>query len=172
MATVTPRPHARTLVEAQAHVRHPLQRMRGTIRTYVGLEGAALLLTLLALWFWVTFVLDFGPFRLVGWDWVQEVPRPVRAFALGFFFLCAVVLMRLELMFRLFGDEASKIARIGFALSNKRQTLPVWLRLPVVGVGVSFVGWLSTIVIQATFAANNLAGLIVGVAGFLIRGTP
>ncbi len=132
MATITPR-RPQSLVEAHAHVRHPLQRVRGTIRTYVGLEGAALLLTLLACWFWVTFVLDFGPFRAVGWDWVQEMARPIRAFSLGWLFLCAVVLLRLGLIRRLFGEEASAILHTAFATSKKRQTLPVWMRLPVVG---------------------------------------
>jgi len=133
MATFTPHPRTRTLVESQAHVRHPLQRVRGTIRTYVGLEGAALLLTLLALWFWVTFVLDFGPFRVLGWDWVQETYRPIRAFSLGWLFLCAVVVLRLGLIQRMFSAEAAAIARTAFATSKKRQTLPVWMRLPVVG---------------------------------------
>src|SRR5262245_54569316 len=141
MATVTPPRRSMSLVEAQQHVRHPLERVRGTIRTYVGLEGAALLITLLALWFWVTFVLDFTPFRLFGWDWVQETYRSLRALSLGALCLAAVVLLRIELIVRLFGAEARSIARTAFATGTKRQTLPVWLRLPLVGVGVAVVYW-------------------------------
>jgi hypothetical protein len=99
MATVLPNKPARTLAEAHQRVRHPLERIRGTIRTYLGLEGVALLLTLLALWFWVTFALDFGPFRLFDLDWVQEVPyRWARAFSLGVLFLGAVVVFRMSLL--------------------------------------------------------------------------
>src|SRR5438132_1391332 len=106
MATVTTTYRGRNLGESQARVRHPLQRIRGTIRTYVGLEGGALLFLLLGLWFWLTFVLDFGVFRLFDWDWVQEVPFTwVRAVSLGFFFLCGVVVLRLGLINRLYGDE-------------------------------------------------------------------
>lgn len=147
MATATP-PIKRSLNlgEAQQRVRHPLERVRGTIRTYVGLEGAALLLTLLALWFWVSFVLDFGPFRAFGWDWVQEVSRPVRALCLGGFFLVAVILLRVELIARVFGSEARAVFRLAFASADKRQTLPVWLRLPLVGVGVTAVAWVGDFV--------------------------
>ena len=122
MAIVTP--PKRTLVEAQQVVRHPLERVRGTIRTYVALEGTALLLILLALWFWVTFVLDFAPFRLFGWDWVQveEISRPVRALSLGCLFLCAVALMRAGLIGRVFGPEARLISRTAFASTDKRRS--------------------------------------------------
>jgi hypothetical protein len=154
MATVTTPRLARDLVEAQQRVRHPLERIRGTIRTYVGLEGAALLLTLLGLWFWVTFFLDFFPFRLFDLDWVQETltPRPLRAVVLGLFFLSAVVLLRLELLVRLYGKETGDILTTGFALSKKRQALPVWLRIPVLGLTVPFLGWLGGL----------LGGLILG----------
>src|SRR5271154_6436667 len=120
MATVTPRKPTRTLIEAQQHVRHPLERIRGTIRTYLGLEGVALLLTLLALWFWVTLAPDFGPFRVFDLDWVQEVPyRWARALSLGVFFLSAVVLLRLSLLRRLYGPEAKTISSIAFASTVK-----------------------------------------------------
>src|SRR5262245_9985297 len=128
MATVTSPKRSRTIVEAQQTVRHPLDRVRGIIRTYVGLEGAALLITLLALWFWVTFVLDFGPFRAGGWDWVQETPRWARALSLGCFFLTGVVVLRMSLIIRLYGTEVGHILRTAFASSVKRQSLPVWLR--------------------------------------------
>jgi hypothetical protein len=137
MATITPPAPARDLVESQRHVRHPLERIRGTIRTYVGLEGVALLLTLLALWFWVTFVLDFGPFRALELDWVQDVPyRWVRALVLGWFFLLGVVALRSDLIRRLYRGEVASISRTAFATTAKRQTLPVWLRLPLVGMAV------------------------------------
>src|SRR5690349_15307645 len=127
MATVLPHRPVRTLDEAQRRVRHPLGRIRGTIRTYVGLEGVALLLTLLALWFWVTFALDYGPFRVFDLDWVQEVPyRWARALSLGALFLTGVVLLRLSLLRRMYGPEAGAIASVAFASTVKRQTLPVW----------------------------------------------
>jgi hypothetical protein len=181
MATITPPSRSRTLVEAQQVVRHPLERVRGTIRTYVGLEGTALLITLVALWFWVSFILDFGPFRLLGWDWVQidETPRPVRALSLGFLFLCAVVMIRASLLRRLFGHEARIISQTAFATTEKRQTLPVWLRLPLVGTGVAFAAWVGTMISTAvagsepsgmTTLASIFALSLAPLTGFLITG--
>jgi hypothetical protein len=67
MATVQP-----NRGELQARVRHPLQTLRKYIRTYVTLEGAAVAICYLALWFWVGLFLDYGLFWLTGFDWVQE----------------------------------------------------------------------------------------------------
>src|SRR5947209_678957 len=67
MATVQP-----SRAELQTRVRHPLQTLRKYIRAYVSLEGAAVAVCYLALWFWVGLFLDFGLFWLSGYDWVQE----------------------------------------------------------------------------------------------------
>jgi hypothetical protein len=67
MATVRPDRAA-----LQTRVRHPLQTLRKYIRTYVSLEGAAVAVCYLALWFWVGLFLDYGLFWLTGYDWVQE----------------------------------------------------------------------------------------------------
>ncbi|HEV3205038.1 MAG TPA: hypothetical protein VGY77_11670, partial [Gemmataceae bacterium] len=72
MATVT-EPGSERRENAQ-RVTHPLQRLRSTIRYYVGLEGAALFLLYLALWFWIGLALDYGFFKVFGLDWVQELP--------------------------------------------------------------------------------------------------
>jgi hypothetical protein len=176
MATITPPAPSRNLVESQQRVRHPLERIRGTIRTYVGLEGAALLITLVALWFWVSFVLDFGPFRAFEWDWVQDVPyRWARALALGGFFLCAVILLRVELILRLYGGEMGAILRTAFATSTRRQTLPVWLRLPLVGAAVSLACW-GAEAAGTAIARDDTTGVLVGevvaaVVAFVITGT-
>ena len=53
-------------------MRSPLERLRGFIRLYVALEGAALLCAFLAVWFWFTLVMDYGFFKVFGLDWVQE----------------------------------------------------------------------------------------------------
>jgi hypothetical protein len=72
MATVTPlKPFDRAATDLR--VRHPLQSLRGYIRTYVILEGSFVALFYLAVWFWVGLVLDWGPFRLFAFDWVQEL---------------------------------------------------------------------------------------------------
>jgi hypothetical protein len=159
MATITPRRPARNLIESQRRVHSPLERIRGTIRTYVGLEGAALLLTLVALWFWISFVLDFGPFRLLDWDWVQEVSRPVRALSLGWLFLCGVILLRVGLIRRMYGEEIASILRTGFATSAKRQSLPVWLRLPLGGGAVAGACWLAD-VIGSALIGDDIGGRV------------
>src|SRR3954468_20708843 len=73
MATVTPPRPAFNRPEMDRRVRHPLQALRGFIRTYVTLEGAAVALIYLALWFWIGLLLDYGNFRLFAFDWVQEL---------------------------------------------------------------------------------------------------
>jgi hypothetical protein len=71
MATATPRPIDRPALDRR--VRHPLQALRGYIRTYVVLEGAAIALIYLALWFWIGVLLDYGTFKLFAFDWIQEL---------------------------------------------------------------------------------------------------
>src|SRR5262249_54397216 len=43
------------------------------IRLYVSLEGAAVLLIYLSLWFWIGLALDYGLFKAFAFDWVQEI---------------------------------------------------------------------------------------------------
>src|ERR1700757_4919656 len=71
MATVTTRPFDRPALDRR--VRHPLQALRGYIRTYVLLEGAAVAVIYLALWFWIGLLLDYGTFWLFAFDWIQEL---------------------------------------------------------------------------------------------------
>lgn len=59
-------------------IRSPLDRLRGTIHKYVALEGLAWAGILLALWFWIGLLLDYGVFRTFHFDWVQEAPRGLR----------------------------------------------------------------------------------------------
>jgi hypothetical protein len=77
MATITP-PRSANLVQANERVRSPLDRLRSYIRAYVWLEGAAVFVVFLALWFWIGLLLDYGTFLLVRWDWVKILPWWVR----------------------------------------------------------------------------------------------
>ncbi len=179
MATVSIPTRSGSLAEAQTRVRHPLARVRTIIRAYVGLEGAALLFTLLALWFWVTFATDFGAFRSVGVDWVQWVSRPVRALVLGGFFLAAVFCLRSGLIMRMIGPDLVAIYSAALAL-GKRQTLPVWLRLPLLGMLVAIIGlafWGIDVLLasaEASTAAHGMlalmAGIVVCLTAFLLSG--
>jgi hypothetical protein len=87
-------------------VMHPLERLRGTIRRYVTLEGLAVVGVYLALWFWIGLALDFGVFKAFRVDWVQELPKGVRgglllALVLGLLAVVAVkVVRRLLVEFR------------------------------------------------------------------------
>src|ERR1700756_5026404 len=76
MATVT-RPFDRPALDWR--VRHPLQALRGYIRAYVTLEGAAVALIYLALWFWIGLLLDYGNFGLFAFDWIQELNQNLPA---------------------------------------------------------------------------------------------
>src|SRR5438477_504589 len=73
MSTILP-----NVAEDRRRVRGPLEKLRGYIRSYVGLEGAAFVVFFLALWFWIGLVFDFGLFKAVGFDGVQEAPWTLR----------------------------------------------------------------------------------------------
>jgi hypothetical protein len=79
MATVTPE----LTVPPPEPIRHPLAKLRGSIRKYVAIEGALCIALFLALWFWISLALDFGSFKLLGLDWVQELPRWFRGLLLS-----------------------------------------------------------------------------------------
>jgi hypothetical protein len=101
MATATPTPRTAERPLPPASVRHPLERLRGTLRTYVGLEGAAAALIYLALWFWVGLLLDFGVFKAFALDWVQELPWGFRAFLLAALVLGLAALVAVQVVRRL-----------------------------------------------------------------------
>jgi hypothetical protein len=109
MASVVTPTRSLNLIEAQQQVRSPLHRLRGYIRTYVLLEGAAVVGIFVAMWFWIGVVLDYGVFKVTGLDWAQFLPWGVRAGLLGLVVLALlgtagwVVLTRL---FREFSDAA------------------------------------------------------------------
>src|SRR5512132_924729 len=60
-------------VRAPERIRHPLHAVRAKIRKYVLLEGAALAVIFLALWFWIGLAIDWGVFAIFSYDWVQEL---------------------------------------------------------------------------------------------------
>ncbi len=109
MATVTTPKTSLNLNEANLRVRSPLQRLRRYIRSYVGLEGAAIVCLYLALWFWIGIVLDYGVFRLFHFDWVQVLSWGVRCGVLVTILAglaTAVVVKVLTRLFREFRDSA------------------------------------------------------------------
>ncbi|MBM4069997.1 MAG: hypothetical protein FJ271_13750 [Planctomycetes bacterium] len=74
MATVTSPKRTIDRADTDRRVRHPLQALRGYIRSYVTLEGAFVALIYVALWFWIGLALDYGIFKLTnGFDWVKEL---------------------------------------------------------------------------------------------------
>jgi hypothetical protein len=109
MATITTPVPSRNLAEAQERVRSPLERLRRFIRTYVSLEGAAVVGLYLTLWFWIGLILDYGVFRLFHFDWVQETTWGVRCGVLVVLLaglLAAAALTVVTRLFREFRDAA------------------------------------------------------------------
>jgi hypothetical protein len=70
MATATPKPRL-SRAETETRVASPLQQLRGIIRMYVTLEGAAAAALYLAICFWLGLAFDYGIFKLTGLDWIQ-----------------------------------------------------------------------------------------------------
>ena len=98
-----------TWPKAHQRIRSPLERLRRFIRTYVSLEGAAVVGLYLTLWFWIGLVLDYGVFRLFHFDWVQETAWGFRCGVLVVLLsglLAAAALTVLTRLFREFRDAA------------------------------------------------------------------
>jgi hypothetical protein len=78
-------------------IQHPLARLQGTIRRYVGIEGALAAGLFITVWFWLDLAFDYGSFKLAAFDWVQELPRWFRGLLLaalsGSIALLAVILV-------------------------------------------------------------------------------
>ncbi|MCS6850488.1 MAG: hypothetical protein NZ700_04880 [Gemmataceae bacterium] len=104
MATAPPVLAPTTPEETRRRVQHPLDRLRGYIRSYVSLEGAAIVAIYLALWFWIGLVLDYGFFKAFDIDWVQELPREVRAGILIALLTGLLALVTLKVVLRVARD--------------------------------------------------------------------
>src|SRR5437588_4041081 len=104
MATVetTIRPCDRD--ESQRRVTHPLQRLRGYIRSYVSLEGLAILGLYLALWFWIGLAIDFGFFKVFKEDLVQDLPFAFRAVVFGGLVAGLLAVVATKVFLRLFRE--------------------------------------------------------------------
>jgi hypothetical protein len=90
--------------DSQRRVEHPLQRLRGYIRSYVGAEGLLILSLYLALWFWISLSIDYGFFKVFGVDWVQVLPLGFRGVVLFLLVSGLVALVTYKMLFRLFRE--------------------------------------------------------------------
>lgn len=112
--SIATQPRPFNQAETQRRVRHPLQTLRGYIRSYVILEGLAIAVIFLALWFWIGLALDWGVFQLWAFDWVQEMQALdadtatpgrtallVRAVLLGLLSLGLIGLVAWKVLFRI-----------------------------------------------------------------------
>jgi len=82
-------------------VLHPLDRLRGTIRKYVVIEGLLAAAIFVAAWYALGMALDFGLFKLTTWDWALDAPRWLRGGALGLSIIALALLVVLRIAVRL-----------------------------------------------------------------------
>lgn len=101
MSTATPPPGTDPRADWQRKVSDPLERLRGYIRLYVSVEGAAVLAVYLALWFWIGLAVDYGFFKLFTVDWVQILPWGMRAGVLAVLVAGLLALLVLKVTLRL-----------------------------------------------------------------------
>ena len=78
-------------------VTHPLDRLRGTIRKYVVIEGLLSAAIFVSVWFALGLLFDFGLFKIITWDWVLDAPAWLRLVAL----ILTVVLLAGIVFFRI-----------------------------------------------------------------------
>jgi hypothetical protein len=108
MATVTPK-RAPEVAQHHARIASPLERLRGYIRGYVTLEGLGLGLLFLCVWFWVGMLFDWGLFKALGVDIVQQWPWAFRAIVLVGLSSFLVTILLFTIVFRFlvqFSDRA------------------------------------------------------------------
>lgn len=105
MSTATPN---RNIAQDQARISSPLERLRKFIRTYVTLEGLGLGLLFLCVWFWVGLAFDWGLFKLLGVDLVQQLPWAFRAVVLVGLSGLLVTVLLITILFRLLVQFSDK----------------------------------------------------------------
>lgn len=102
---------------ADPQVLHPLNRLRGTIRRYVVIEGALSAALFLSVWFALAMLFDFVLFKATGWDWVLDGSRSVRGVAL----LVALALFAAVLYFRIARRLTTEFSYPALALVLERK---------------------------------------------------
>src|ERR1700730_12740446 len=107
MATVTKPQRILNRDESQRRGGPPLQRLRGDIRLYVSSEGLAVLLLYLALWFWIGMLLDYGTFKLFGFDQVRVLPHGLRVVVLCGLTAGLLAVVAVKVLLRLFREFRS-----------------------------------------------------------------
>jgi hypothetical protein len=167
MATITTPVRPFDLGEAHRRVRSPLARLSGYIRLYVALEGAALFCAFFAVWFWFTLVMDYGLFKLFGWDWVQSAPRLVRGAVLGAFFAVVVAVLQFPTLLPAVAREVGAGLREAFG-KTPRQSVSFWVRMAGGIFGIAAVGllswWLGDGTTGAAFYALCVVAALIGIA--------
>jgi hypothetical protein len=103
--------------ERDPQVYHPLDRLRGIIRRYVVIEGLLSAVLFLALWFTLGLVLDYGVFKVSGWDWVRDGAWWVRLVAL----IIALSLFASILIFRIVRRLTTEFSYPALALVLERK---------------------------------------------------
>lgn len=105
MSTVAPQPDAARHERDHGRIRHPLDRLRKYINTYVVVEAVGLIALVFTLAFWVGFWLDFGAFKAITFDWVQ-VPgsQIMRGIVLFLFIALMIALVAFVVMTRFFKE--------------------------------------------------------------------
>jgi hypothetical protein len=118
MGTVKP-PGVKSIraAERDPQVYHPLDRLRGIIRRYVVIEGVLSAVLFVAVWFAAGLVLDFGAFKLFGWDWALDGAWGLRCLAL----LVAVGLFGGILVFRIARRVTKEFSYPALALVLERK---------------------------------------------------
>jgi|SRR5579883_2084044 len=118
MSTVKqPRPKAAPFADRDPQVYHPLDRLRGVIRRYVVIEGILSAVLFVALWFTAGLILDYGLFKVTGWDWAQDGAWWVRALALA----AALLLFIAILVFRIVRRLTTEFSYASLALVLERR---------------------------------------------------
>jgi hypothetical protein len=133
MATITEKP-APQLSASSAKVRDPLQKLRFYIRAYATSEVLATLLMCLAVFFWISLLLDYGSF-LLGLDWVRDTPRGFRAALLGLGLLLVFFIVEIRKMIKRDKALAGRAGPISIEVSLKPNVERNLSRLRT-GIGV------------------------------------
>jgi hypothetical protein len=106
-----------TFLSDDRQVYHPLDRLRGIIQRYVILEGLLATIIFLVVWYLLAMILDFGVFKALTWDWVQDASWWFRAVAL----LASVSLLGGIVVFRIVKRLTTEFTYPSLALVLERR---------------------------------------------------
>lgn len=90
-----------TITQPDEAIVHPLEQLRGAIRRYVLWDALLSAGLFVVVWYWLGMALDYGLYRISGFDWVLDAPRWLRVVTFAALALVFITILVTRLFLRL-----------------------------------------------------------------------